>query len=55
MYSLGAQPGKPSTDILVYNGVHFAGVKARMSTVLPFSTDDVWRIVGNFGKQALWM
>ena len=55
MFGFGAQPEKPPASIVLYNGVHFASVHARMSTVLPFSATDVWRIVGSFGKQAFWM
>ena len=42
-------------NILLYNGVAFSAVHARNSIVIPFSHVDVWRLVGNFGKQALWM
>lgn len=53
MYPPSAVEG--NSNILLYNGVAFGPVHARNSIVVPFSCRDVWRIVGNFGKQALWM
>ncbi|CAL8469551.1 g9092 [Coccomyxa elongata] len=44
-----------SSNVLVYNGCAFSPVHSRNSIVVPFGCREVWRIVGNFGKQAIWM
>ena len=38
-----------------YNGIPFAPVIAKCSMVLHHSAADVWSIVGQFGRQALWL
>ena len=44
-----------SGNVLLYNGCAFSPVHSRNSIVVPFGCREVWRIVGNFGKQAIWM
>ena len=38
-----------------YNGISFAPVVAKCSMVLHHPAADVWSIVGQFGRQALWL
>ncbi len=40
---------------VMYNGVHFAPVSNWRSIVLSHPAEIVWGVVGEFGKQAVWM